>query len=60
MLYAERKNQRPNKFYIHCSNRNCNSWIEVDFNKLGGVSLQIMPQDVSFDVERIPVVVFGE
>ena len=45
------------RFWIHCGDRKCNRWIQVDINKLGGVNTTLMPEGHQFDFETMPTLV---
>jgi len=42
------------RFWIHCSDRKCSRWVQVDINELGGVNTKLMPQSYHFDFEKMP------
>lgn len=48
MIYSDKK------FWIHCGDRKCSHWVEIQINKKGGVKVQLMPKTVKFDVEKMP------
>ena len=61
MIYREEPENIPvHRFWIHCGNLQCpQPWIQIDFNRKHGVTVQAMPNDVKFDVEKIPLLVTG-
>ena len=47
------------RFWIHCGDRSCNRWVQVDINDLGGVNTTLMPRNHHFDFEAVPTLVKG-
>jgi len=47
------------RFWIHCGDRKCNRWIQVDVNDSGGATTTMMPVGYHFDFEIKPTLVKG-
>ena len=45
------------RYWVHCSDRICNRWIQVDINEVGGVTTKVMPEDYHFDFTSVATVV---
>ena len=53
--YEENGCLPPKKFWVHCADRYCNRWVEINFNELGGPSVEIMPEGHNFNFLKTPV-----
>ena len=47
------------RFWVHCSDRKCSRWVQVDINGQGGVTTTLMPKDYHFDFEKVASLVCG-
>jgi len=47
------------RMWVHCSDKTCNRWVQVDINGSGGVTTTIMPKGYHFDFEETPTLVYG-
>ena len=47
------------RYWVHCSDRQCNRWVQVDINEKGGVTTTLMPKNYHFDFEKVPSLVCG-
>ena len=48
-----------NRYWVHCGDMKCNRWVQVDFNRGGGVTTTLMPKDYHFDFDSVATVVEG-
>jgi hypothetical protein len=47
------------RIWVHCSDRNCSRWVQVDINNWDGVVATMMPKGYHFDFEKTPTLVHG-
>ena len=55
-IYSERIGRPPTKLWVHCDCKGCR-WIEIRFNRFGGCTAEIMPENVGFNVTNAAIVV---
>ena len=49
----------PCRFWVHCGDKKCSRWVQVDINAQGGVITTLMPENYHFDFVAQPSLVEG-
>jgi len=47
------------RFWVHCGDRKCNRWVQVDINKNGGITAKLLPITQHFNFDSVAVVSEG-
>lgn len=55
LVYEENEAQAPTRFWVHCGDRKCNRWLQVDFNARGGPSAMVMPKGCHLELSKTPI-----
>lgn len=59
-IYHEEENDRPKKFWFHCGDKSCNTWVQVKFNSRGGVVIKPMDGKPRFFADKASALIVEE
>ena len=55
MAYEENHGSPPTKFWLHCNDAACRSWVEINFNENGGVTVKRLKEKAPYFL-KTPVI----